>query len=100
MGLVSCIPGLNDRIRVEDQLSKLTNIEGYIWNNEDEEYEAMVNSILYMVSDTGLQGGWIVATDDVIIFATGNVLLDNDGNVIDSYSQKVREISIPISSIS
>ena len=86
MGLVSCTPGLKDRIKVEDQLNKLTNVEGNTWINEDEEYEAMVNSLLYMTRDTGLQGGWIVATDDDVIFATGNVLLDNDGNVVDPYT--------------
>ena len=86
MGLVSCTPGLKDRIKVEDQLGKLTNVDGNTLINEDEEYEAMVNSLLYMTRDTGLQGGWIVATDDDVIFATGNVLLDNDGNVVDPYT--------------
>ena len=86
MGLVSCTPGLKDRIKVEDQLGKLTNVDGNTLINEDEEYEAMVNSLLYMINDTDLQGVWLVATDDDVIFATGQEILDNEGNVVDPYT--------------
>lgn len=86
IGLAACTPGLKDRISVEEQLSRLNNIEGNTWINEDEEYEPMVNSLLYIERETGLQGSWIVATDDDIIYATGKEILDNDGNVVDPFT--------------
>ena len=86
LGAVSCTPGLNDRIKVEDQLSKLTQAGDNIWINDDKEYEAMVNSLLYITNDTETEGCWLVATDDDIIFASGNGIMDNDGNTVDPFT--------------
>lgn len=82
LGVTSCKKNIKTITNVENEISQLQNVEGNIWINTDEEYENMVNVLLYQAQETDLSGSLIVATDDEVIFASGTRLLDNDGNEV------------------
>lgn len=82
LGVTSCRKNIKTITNVENEISQLQNVEGNVWINTDEEYENMVNVLLYQAQETDLSGSLIVATDDEVIFASGTRLLDNDGNEV------------------
>ena len=82
LGVTSCKKNIKTITNVENEISQLQNVEGNVWINTDEEYENMVNVLLYQAQETDLSGSLIVATDDEVIFASGTRLLDNDGNEV------------------
>lgn len=82
LGIASCKKDLKTRTNIENEISKLQNVEGNVWINTDEEYGNMVNVLLYQAQETDFRGSLIVATDDDVIFASGTGLLDNNGNVV------------------
>ena len=81
LGLASCKTNLNSHIRVEDEISKLNNVERNIYVSGNEDYEAIANYLQYIATESDFKGSMIVATDDEIIFAAGTGLLDVDGGV-------------------
>ena len=75
-------PALEERTKVEDEISHLKNENGNIYINEKKEYEKIVSYLLGEVEKSNFRGSLIVATDDEVIFASGTHLLDIDGNEV------------------
>ena len=71
----------------EDEISSLTNVEGNIWINEDEQYADIVKGFRRNIKDLQFEGSIVVATDDEVVFASGNGLLDINGNVVTPYTR-------------
>lgn len=71
----------------EDEISSLTNVEGNIWINEDEQYADIVKGFRKNIKDLQFEGSIVVATDDEVIFASGNGLSDINGNVVSPYTR-------------
>jgi len=86
LGLASCRPALNSHVRVEDEISKLNNVERNIYVSGNKDYEAIANYLQYIATESDFKGSMIAATDDEIIFAAGTGLLDVDGNEATPYT--------------
>ena len=73
-------------IPMDDEISKLKNVNGNVWVNEDAQYSAVVNELLKQTDKGAINGSLIVATDTDVIFASGTGLMDNNGNVVTPYT--------------
>lgn len=71
----------------EEEISSLTNVEGNVWINENEQYADIVKGLRKNIKDLQFEGSIVVATDDEVIFASGNGLLDINGNVVTPYTR-------------
>ena len=72
-----------DLLNVDEQLKKLSNIQGNIWINEDEKYKSLLGMLPNQLKDNvSLRGSLIIATDDDVIVAAGMRLKDKDGNEV------------------
>ena len=70
----------------DDEISKLKNVNGNVWINEDTQYSAVVNELLKQADKGNINGSLIVATDTDVIFASGTGLKDINGDVVTPYT--------------
>ena len=69
-----------------DEISKLKNVNGNVWINEDAQYSAVVNELLKQTDKGAISGSLIVATDTDVIFASGTGLKDINGKEVTPYT--------------
>lgn len=68
---------------VDEQVKKLSNIQGNIWISEDEKYKDRLGKLVSQLKDNvSIRGSIIIATDDDVIVASGTRLKDRDGNEV------------------
>ena len=74
-------------LNVDEQIKKLSNVEGNIWINEDEKYKDLLGRLKSQIKDNvSIRGSIIIATDDDVILASGTRLKDRDGNEVTPYT--------------
>jgi len=70
-------------LNVDEQIKKLSNVQGNIWVNEDEKYKDTLGRLVNQLKDNvSITGSLIIATDDDVIVASGMRLKDRDGNEV------------------
>lgn len=78
---------LKELLNVEEQIKKLSNVQGNIWINEDEQYKDLLGRLVSQLKDNdSLRGSLIIATDDDVIVAAGMRLKDKDGSEVTPYT--------------
>ena len=72
---------------VDEQIKKLSNVQGNIWINEDPKYKDLLGRLVNQLKDNvSLRGSLIIATDDDVIVAAGMRLKDKDGSEVTPYT--------------
>ena len=72
---------------VDEQIKKLSNVQGNIWINGDPKYKDLLGRLVNQLKDNvSLRGSLIIATDDDIIVAAGMRLKDKDGSEVTPYT--------------
>ena len=72
---------------VDEQIKKLSNVQGNIWINEDAKYKDLLGHLVSQLKDNvSLRGSLIIATDDDVIVAAGMRLKDKDGSEVTPYT--------------
>ena len=70
-------------LNVDEQIKKLSNVQGNIWINEDEKYKNILGMLPSQLKDNvSITGSLIIATDDDVIVASGMRLKDRDGKEV------------------
>ena len=76
-----------ERLNVDEQIKKRSNVQGNIWINEDEKYKSTLGMLVNQLKgNVSLRGSLIIATDDDVIVASGMRLKDSDGNEVDPHT--------------
>lgn len=78
---------LKELLNVDEQIKKLSNIQGNIRINEDEQYKDLLGRLVNQLKDNEvIRGSLIIATDDDVIVASGMRLNDRDGKEVTPYT--------------